>query len=106
MRMGLCFHILICLILDYTNLNSVIVISPGNPGTSQYTCFVTIHEINIKNKNILDDSLVCIPLIFSSNPNQTPIIGQTSFFEYVCCIDYKNQKFSIDKPYHDTSMYS
>ena len=84
--------------LNANNLQTVTVSSPGAPSAIQRACFVTISEINVDKTNILEKPMERkTPLIFSSNPNQTPIIGQTSFMDYSCCINYKHEKFSIDK---------
>lgn len=79
------------------DLGTVNVVSPGNPGKLEYGCFVTIHEINVHKKNILEKPIEHVMLIFSSNSKQTPVIGQVPFSEYECCINYKREKFSINK---------
>ena len=84
--------------ININNLSSVNVSSPGTSSTLQHACFVTINEINIGTSKLLERPMEKkILLIFSSNPNQTSIIGQTAFVEYLCCIDYKHENFSIDK---------
>ena len=84
--------------INSNNLQTVNVSSPGTPSVIQRACLVTINEINMGKNNILEKPMEKqILLIFSSNPNQTPLIGQTSFFEYACCINYKDENFSIDK---------
>ncbi len=84
--------------IDGKNLFPVNVSSPGAPSVVQRACLVSINEINVGKDNILEKPMEKkIPLIFSFNPKQTPIIGQTSFMDYTCCINYKDEKFSIEK---------
>ena len=84
--------------IDSNSLFSVTVSSPGTPSNLQRACIAIVNEINLDGYNILEKPMEKkMPVIFSSNPKQTPVIGQTAFFDFKCCIDYKNEKFSIDK---------
>ena len=83
--------------LNVDELLSLTVISPGNAGILQKACLIIIHEIIVNKQNILEKSLHNIELIFSSNDNQTPVIGQNCFLNFECCINYKKEKFKIEK---------
>ena len=83
--------------LDRNALSSVDVVSPGNEGSDSCVCFVNILEINIGKNNILKKPIYNIPLIFLNNSNSTPIIGQDVFQNFKCCVDYKNELFSIEE---------